>query len=226
VLLVFLATAAPVEATSCQHRARRAKAEADVRALATAISMYSVETGALPPRLDALSERVTTSIGVARGPFINRVPDPSPGWTAYEYRPGADGTFTLATRSDADRASVRFGPDGMSASVPSAPPEPSTADVVMTVIVVGLVLVALAWPWLRARGAPARLPAAVREASAGQGTLAILLFLLGGIVYSPMSCGPLVVPVWASLAMVAAPVLLVAALAARVWLWARRPDAA
>jgi len=51
-------------------RARVAKAQADVRALVSAVTLYQTHMGALPPDLTALNSPQVNSYGVSAGPFL------------------------------------------------------------------------------------------------------------------------------------------------------------
>src|SRR5512144_2826942 len=59
---ILAAIAIPLYA-NVQARARLAKAQADARALASAVSIYSAHVGALPTALTALTTTVTNSLG-------------------------------------------------------------------------------------------------------------------------------------------------------------------
>ena len=80
--------------------ARISKAQADVRALASAVEMYRAHYGALPPRLDALTVPGVNARGLASGPFLASVPTPPTSWTSYAYTTAADGTFTISASGD------------------------------------------------------------------------------------------------------------------------------
>jgi hypothetical protein len=95
-----------VAAASDDGRSERlAKAQADARRLASAVSMYSAHMGALPPTLAALTIPVMNTMGHAAGPFLSRIPAPPEGWTPYRYRP-AGGEFTVTTEGDGTQVSV------------------------------------------------------------------------------------------------------------------------
>src|SRR5262247_2476599 len=84
---ILTAIAFPLYA-NIQARARLAKAQADARSLASAIVVYSAHTGQLPATLTNLTTPVVAG-GVSAGPFINPIPAPPTGWTAYVYTPNA-----------------------------------------------------------------------------------------------------------------------------------------
>jgi prepilin-type N-terminal cleavage/methylation domain-containing protein len=91
--------------TSMQQSARVAKAQADSRAIATAVTGYLAHTGVLPPSLAALTVTVTNPMGQTGGPFLANVPTApsggSPSWTTYTYssNPTA-GTFSITASGD------------------------------------------------------------------------------------------------------------------------------
>ena len=99
---ILTAIAFPLYA-NIQARARVAKAQADVRTLASAVVVYSAHTGALPGALTDLTSAVTVN-GVAAGPFISPVPTPPQNWTAYTYAPANDGTFSITSGGDSTSA--------------------------------------------------------------------------------------------------------------------------
>src|SRR6059036_1072104 len=82
---ILAAIAIPLYA-NVQARARIAKAQADARALASAVSIYAAHMGNLPPTLAALSVSVANAQGQTAGPFMaGTVPTPT-GWSpTYAY---------------------------------------------------------------------------------------------------------------------------------------------
>ena len=78
---ILAAIAIPLFA-NVQARARLAKAQADARALASAVSIYSAHMGTLPTALTNLTSVVTNSMGQAGGPFMASVPSGPSGWGA------------------------------------------------------------------------------------------------------------------------------------------------
>ena len=98
---ILTAIAFPLYA-NIQARARVAKAQADIRTLASAAVVYSAHTGGLPNNLDALTSPVVVN-GVSAGPFVSPVPSPPTGggWPAnYSYADNGDGTFTISAGGD------------------------------------------------------------------------------------------------------------------------------
>jgi type II secretion system protein G len=86
---VLAAIAIPIYA-NLQARARIAKAQADVRTVGSAISIYAAHTGSLPAaaNLATALTTATTVGGVTAGPFIGALPTPpnGGGWPAtYTY---------------------------------------------------------------------------------------------------------------------------------------------
>ena len=108
---ILAAIAIPLYA-NVQTRARIAKAQADTRTLASAISIYTAHMGALPAALTDLTGQVTNGLNQLAGPFMGSVPVPPPGgspaWnTSYTYTPNAGaGTFTVAATGDGTTISV------------------------------------------------------------------------------------------------------------------------
>lgn len=93
-----------------QAHARLAKARADVRALATAVSAYSGHMGSLPTALSVLTSVATnTSLAAGAqtaGPFMNAIPTPPAGWgSAYTYTNGSD-VFSISASGDGTTASA------------------------------------------------------------------------------------------------------------------------
>ena len=103
---ILAAIAIPLYA-NVQARARLAKAQADGRALASAVSIYSAHVGALPGSIATLSTQVTNSMGQVGGPFMANVPPPPAGWAAYNYATTAGtGTFTISSAGDATTVTI------------------------------------------------------------------------------------------------------------------------
>jgi type IV pilus assembly protein PilA len=102
---ILAAIAIPLYA-NVQARARLAKAQADARALASAVSIYSAHMGTLPGALTDLSTVVNNSLGQAGGPFMSSVPSGPAGWGAYGYTSTTSGTFTITNSGDSTTVSV------------------------------------------------------------------------------------------------------------------------
>src|SRR5262249_12863341 len=98
---ILTAIAFPLYA-NIQARARVAKAQADVRTLASAAVVYSAHTGTLPTALDNLSVTVTDPHPSAvAGPFVSPIPAPPQGWGgSYTYASSTDGTFSISAAGD------------------------------------------------------------------------------------------------------------------------------
>ena len=91
--------------TTMQQSARVAKAQADIRAIATAASHYLAHTGTIAPSINSLMVTVTNPMGQTAGPFLGAIPTPpvsgSPTWSAYTYVPDvAGGTFPVTATGD------------------------------------------------------------------------------------------------------------------------------
>jgi type IV pilus assembly protein PilA len=103
---ILAAIAIPLYA-NVQARARLAKAQADARALASAVSIYSAHVGSLPAALADLTSVVTNTQGQAGGPFMASVPSGPAGWAAYTYTPVMTaGTFTITNTGDGTSVSL------------------------------------------------------------------------------------------------------------------------
>jgi len=122
---ILAAIAIPLYA-NIQARARIAKAQADVRTLASAVTINTAHMGVIPTALDDLEETASNSQGQTDGPFIADLPDPPQGWstavrrrwswwrprtttapTNYAYAFGtAAGTFVISAFGDGVTASA------------------------------------------------------------------------------------------------------------------------
>jgi type II secretion system protein G len=97
---ILAAIAIPLFA-NVQGRARVAKAQADLRALASAVSMFQAHVGTLPVNLDGLTVSTNNPAGQPGGPFLASIPAAPGGWLAYTYTPNAAaGAFTLQSSGD------------------------------------------------------------------------------------------------------------------------------
>lgn len=84
-----------------QARSRVAKAQADSRTLASAVSIYGAHMGSIPSALTQLTTIATNAQGQRAGPFMSTVPAPPSGWAAYAYAPNASaGTYTITSSGD------------------------------------------------------------------------------------------------------------------------------
>ena len=106
---ILAAIAIPLFA-NVQARARIAKAQADLRAVASAVSLYQAHTGSLPTagvaNLSILTTTVANTQNQTGGPFLGKVPSAPSGWAAYTYTlPTAD-TFQLQGSGDATTVTV------------------------------------------------------------------------------------------------------------------------
>ena len=90
-----------------QARARLAKAHADARALASAVSIYSAHVGSLPAALTDLTTVITNAQGQVGGPFLASIPAGPSGWGTYVYTPvQSAGTFTISNSGDSTSVSL------------------------------------------------------------------------------------------------------------------------
>ena len=97
---ILAAIAIPLYA-NVQARARIAKAQADARALASAVSIYGAHMGRIPTALTDLTVAVSNPQNQTAGPFMSKVPDPPAGWAAYGYTGDtASGTFNINSNGD------------------------------------------------------------------------------------------------------------------------------
>ncbi len=83
-------------------RARIAKAQADIRSLVTAVSMYQSHMSVYPAALTTLTAVATSPSNITAGPFMGSIPSPpSSAWgAAYSYATNANGTFTISAAGD------------------------------------------------------------------------------------------------------------------------------
>ena len=106
---ILAAIAIPLYA-NVQTRARVAKAQADTRTLASAVSIYTAHMGALPAALTALTSQQTNGLNQVAGPFMASVPAAPPGgtpaWGAYTLTTNANGTFSITATGDGTTITV------------------------------------------------------------------------------------------------------------------------
>ena len=106
---ILAAIAIPLYA-NVQARARIAKAQADTRALVSAVSIYTAHMGIVPTALSLLMSVVTDGQGQTAGPFMASLPNTPAGWTpvnatyAYDFGTAA-GTFVISATGDNATAS-------------------------------------------------------------------------------------------------------------------------
>ena len=97
---ILAAIAVPLYANT-QAKARIAKAQADARALTSAVAVYAAHMTVVPTALTDLTSIVTNGSGQTAGPFMATVPASPSGWAAYAYASNtASGTFTISTNGD------------------------------------------------------------------------------------------------------------------------------
>ena len=99
---ILAAIAVPLYA-NMQARARIAKAQADIRGLASAVSIYAAHMGGLPSVLGVLTAIATNPQNITAGPFMATIPTPpSTVWgSAYTFAINAAlGTFTISAAGD------------------------------------------------------------------------------------------------------------------------------
>ena len=107
---ILAAIAIPLYA-NVQTRARVAKAQADTRTLASAISIFAAHVGSLPAALTDLTQATTNGLGQTAGPFMATVPTPPPGgspaWSGtYTYTSSSTGTFSVTANGDGTTITV------------------------------------------------------------------------------------------------------------------------
>ena len=98
---ILAAIAIPLYA-NVQARARIAKAQADARALASAVSIYAAHMGVVPTALTDLTVATVNAQSQTAGPFMAQVPPTPAGWsTPYSYTAStASGTFNISATGD------------------------------------------------------------------------------------------------------------------------------
>lgn len=106
---ILAAIAVPIYA-NVSAKARIARAQADVRTLASAVTTYASHMGQPPATLAALTVAATNAQGQIAGPFLASVPPP-PGsnWTLYASGYAVNtgtGIFTISATGDGATVSV------------------------------------------------------------------------------------------------------------------------
>jgi len=103
---ILAAIAVPLYA-NVQQRARIAKAQADARAMASAVAIYGAHMGVVATSLDQLTSQVTNSQNQVAGPFMARTPAPPSGWSAYVLSATtSSGVFTISANGDGTTVSL------------------------------------------------------------------------------------------------------------------------
>jgi type IV pilus assembly protein PilA len=105
---ILAAIALPLYA-NVQARARVAKAQADARTIASAVSMFQAHMGTLPATLAGLIVSTTNTAGQVAGPFLGAAPVAPSGWApaGYSYVPDqAAGTFVVSAAGDGTTVTV------------------------------------------------------------------------------------------------------------------------
>jgi type IV pilus assembly protein PilA len=93
--------------SNMQARARIAKAQADVKAMSSAVSLYNAHYSSLPTAIDQITASGTNSQGQTAGAFMAAIPTPPASWSSsYTYNSAADGTFTISATGDATTVRV------------------------------------------------------------------------------------------------------------------------
>jgi len=126
-IIGILATIAVPVYANTQTRARVAKAQADTRALASAVSIYQAHCGGLPDNTAStgtcpmttnqsgalpavLMLQQTNAQNAVAGPFLNGLPTLPSGWTgtgaSYTYTSDAAGMFRICGSGDGTIAST------------------------------------------------------------------------------------------------------------------------
>ena len=99
---ILAAIAVPLYA-NMQARARVAKAQADIRGMASAVSAWGAHMGVLPSVLSLLTAIATNAQNITAGPFMAVIPTPpSTAWgSTYSFAINAAlGTFTISASGD------------------------------------------------------------------------------------------------------------------------------
>jgi len=104
---IIAAIALPMFA-GVEQRARIGRVQADLRSVASAVSLYDAHMGTPPATLDDLTAAATNGQGQIAGPFLGEVPvRPSAAWTPYSYAVDVTaGTFTVSAAGDGVTVSV------------------------------------------------------------------------------------------------------------------------
>src|SRR5499426_350291 len=98
---ILASIAVPLYA-NMQARARIAKAQADIRGMASAVAAWGAHMGVLPTALGTLTAIATNAQNITAGPFMAAIPTPpSTAWgSTYSYATNANGSFTISAAGD------------------------------------------------------------------------------------------------------------------------------
>jgi general secretion pathway protein G len=102
---ILAAIAIPLYA-NVQARARTAKVQADLRTVASALSLYQAHTGSLPAGLVSLTATASNAQSQTAGPFLGAVPTAPATWSAYSYTNPSTDTFLLSSAGDGTGVTV------------------------------------------------------------------------------------------------------------------------
>jgi general secretion pathway protein G len=102
---ILAAIAIPLYA-NVQARARTAKVQADLRSVASALSLFQAHTGNLPTGLGPLTATATNAQNQTAGPFLGAVPTAPSNWSAYSYTNPSTDTFQLSSTGDSTGVTV------------------------------------------------------------------------------------------------------------------------
>ena len=73
-----------------------------MRAISSAVAIYSAHMNVVPAALTDLTGVVTNGTGQLAGPFMASVPSAPSGWAPYSFASNtASGTFTISSNGDA-----------------------------------------------------------------------------------------------------------------------------
>jgi type IV pilus assembly protein PilA len=99
---ILAAIAIPLYA-NVQARARIAKAQADSRALASAMSIYGAHMGNIAANLTDLTAVASNGQGQTAGPFMASSPSSPTGWQQYQYSPNSAAPASSTTKPSSER---------------------------------------------------------------------------------------------------------------------------
>jgi type II secretion system protein G len=90
-----------------QQRARIAKAQADVRSIASAVALYLSHMATLPSTITLITASSSNTIGETAGAFLGSIPTPPGGWSSgYTFVTSPDQMFTISATGDNTTARV------------------------------------------------------------------------------------------------------------------------